>query len=151
MVDLQTITISITGVIAIITLYESYKQNRNNAILKYYDKTQDIRGETDKLESDDVEKAKSLLRKSLNLYNVLSYSILKNIVDEKDAFKILRKNILNIRKKCIDIKMDLNDYKYLNKLYNRWDDGGLVKYYRSLIVKWIILLLIISFIIYINI
>lgn len=151
----ENIILSITGVVAIISLYYNYKQSRNKTILHYYDKTQEIRKETDAIDQDDKncsEKANSLIKKSTNLYNVLSYSILHNVVNEKDAFNILKKNVENFRNLCLKSKeISVKDYEYLDNLYKRWDLWGVSRYYLNLAIKVILLLIVILIITYFSI
>ena len=138
---ISDIAILIAGWAAVITLLKRYKQTRSNTIFLYYDKTQEIREKLDNLEFEkhdenkekDEEikskKAKSLLRRMLNLYEAISYAILNNTVDEKDAYDLLKKNIFEARGIYFPKHANLRDYKFLDKLYNRWEGYGLSIYW----------------------
>lgn len=149
--DLSSIVLSITGIVAIITLFQNYKQSRGKAIYDYFSETQKRRDEVANLDDKDRVKAQSLLKKTLNWYNVISYNILNNIVDERDAFNVLKRNIFDFRNKCLDAGLDLKQYEYFTKVYDRWDTWGLSHHYLVQAVKYLFLALILVIVIYINV
>jgi len=138
MIDIVSIVVVFTGVIAIFTLRQSYKKNRNEIVMKYYEKTQELREKLDSLRGK--EKAKSLFNRTINFYNVMSYSILSGIVNERDAFYILKKNIFGFSDTCKRQKVNDDRVKYLNALRDRWEMWGITRYTVKQIVTWIIIL-----------
>ena len=150
-INLQNIILTITGIVAIITIYHSYTQSRYKSIITYYEKTQEIRQKVLDLKAGEQEKAQSILRRSLNFYDVLSYLILNNAVNEKDAFNLLKKNIFDFVIKCKKGNVSLKEHNYLIALYSRWNRWGVSKYYLNSLFRWGILLLVITLAVYINI
>ncbi len=142
----ETYIISLTGLLAIITLYLNYRQNRYSVIIDYYCQTQDIRIQTNKINSNskkNIEYAKSIINQSINLYEVISYSIIFSFVNEKDAYNLLCNNIFGFYDKCLKGDIPLNNAKYFNQLYKRWHYYGLKKYYLKFGLKCVFFIILI--------
>lgn len=130
-----------TLIFTIWALWFNYKQKKTQEIITYYEKTQDIREKVSNLKNRDKDGAKSLLKQNLNLYDIIAYSILKNVFYEKDAYNILWNNIKYYYEKCYTENMQLDRYQYFVKLYKRWSKWGLDLYYiKKIIIVGVILI-----------
>ena len=151
MVNLEGIAIVITGIIAIVKINQSINQNRNRDIVLFYEKSQEIRTDLNNIKPNEKERAQSLIIKLLNLYDVLSYSVLNSLIDEKDAFHLLKKNIFDVKEKFVKKTEDYADHKNIIQLYRRWDKWGLSQYYFKKIFYYALFLLSILFVLYLYI
>jgi len=151
-INWELFIIAVTALLGIITLLKSILQNRHKTILEYYEKTQELREKVDFLSDSKskklIEKATSLFNQTINYYNVLSYLILRGVVDEGDAFKVLKKNIFALNERCVKRKIESERTSYLTKLCDRWERWGLSTYYFSFTLKIIVLVIVIMLLLY---
>ena len=155
MIDIGDVVLTITGIIAIITLFLNYNQIKSKNIIFYYEKTQEIRKESDLIDENDkdsIKKAKSLIKRILNFYDTISYCILKGVINEKDAFNVLKRNVFDAKNKFLKEPFGTKDvYVSLNKLYERWNKWGISLYYVRMFFYIILLLIVLISVIFLYI
>lgn len=152
---LQNLIMSVSAFFALLAFILNYTKKRNEQICYYYRTTQDLRSEI--IESNsiknvhDKEKTKSqLLKKFLNLYETISYSVLKKTVSEYDAYNLLLSNLNFLYKNCINSNVDLSKHKYFTKLVKRWKNYDLKLYHINRILLYSFVIIVLILMIYVN-
>lgn len=126
---IQNIIISLTAIFGVITLINTLKQMRFNELSRYYELIERIRTSSNELYFKKFTKgnkqkfADSIFKQKLDLYETISYMVLCNNVDEKDAFNMLNEEFKDFYKKCKNAKISLKKQKYFVQLIKRWKNN----------------------------
>ncbi len=137
-IDLQTISIIIGFALTIVTLLIKIKQDRFSKLIIFSDKINELRTQTSKIhpyEDYASYKAQSLLKQQMNLYELISYSIFKNLIKEKDALNLLEDDMNYFYEKNKNMIESDSSIIYFSRLIRKWSKKEKNKYIKLLIIS----------------